>query len=203
MNSKQKAHLSEPLLSRIPVGWYFALGAVLVFGLALGLPAWHGARMSKMDMNTPQPLQNKAAQGFSLKDVNGQTYTLTPGDGKTHLVLFYMGYFCGDCRVQVGNLAQSATQLKQAADVVAISVDPASESQKMDQVLHSAFRLLSDPDLRVIRHYQMEMMGGSPMADRGYAIIDPRGIVRVQTLDSNYGDHASKILAQLKAASAP
>ena len=33
------------------------------------------------------------AAGFSLPDQYGQTYTLTPGDGKNHLLVFYMGYF--------------------------------------------------------------------------------------------------------------
>lgn len=33
------------------------------------------------------------APGFSLPDQHGQMYTLTPGDGKSHLLIFYMGYF--------------------------------------------------------------------------------------------------------------
>jgi cytochrome oxidase Cu insertion factor (SCO1/SenC/PrrC family) len=33
------------------------------------------------------------APGFSLPDQHGQIYTLTPGDGKNHLLVFYMGYF--------------------------------------------------------------------------------------------------------------
>lgn len=188
-----------PLWERVPVGLIIVIAGVVILGLMIGLPAWSQSRMANMSMSTAQTLEGAKAKAFSLKDLNGQTYTLTPGDGRAHVLVFYMGYFCGLCREQMGNLARSANDLSRAAEVVAISVDPPSELQKMDQVLNGAFRLLSDPDLSVIRQYQMEMLGGSPMADRGYVIIDGKGVVRAQSLDSDIGSHAQKILAQLKA----
>ena len=36
---------------------------------------------------------DKPAPGFSLPNQYKQPYTLTPGDGKNHLLVFYMGYF--------------------------------------------------------------------------------------------------------------
>jgi hypothetical protein len=43
------------------------------------------------------PLQaaaiDKPAPGFSLPNQYKQTYTLTPGDGKNHVLVFYMGNF--------------------------------------------------------------------------------------------------------------
>ena len=33
------------------------------------------------------------APGFSLRNQYAQTYTLTPGDGKNHLLVFFMGNF--------------------------------------------------------------------------------------------------------------
>jgi len=44
----------------------------------------NGANLDEMTLHAP---------GFSLPDQHGQTYTLTPGDGKNHLLVFYMGYF--------------------------------------------------------------------------------------------------------------
>ena len=41
--------------------------------------------------NSEEPLGE--APGFSLPDQHGQIYTLTPGDGKNHFLVFYMGYF--------------------------------------------------------------------------------------------------------------
>lgn len=35
----------------------------------------------------------KPAVGFTLQNANGQAYTFDPGDGKNHLLVFYMGYF--------------------------------------------------------------------------------------------------------------
>jgi cytochrome oxidase Cu insertion factor (SCO1/SenC/PrrC family) len=34
-----------------------------------------------------------SAPAFSLQNQHGQTYTLTPADGKNHVLVFYMGYF--------------------------------------------------------------------------------------------------------------
>ena len=34
-----------------------------------------------------------SAPTFSLQNQYGQTYTLIPGDGKNHVLIFYMGYF--------------------------------------------------------------------------------------------------------------
>lgn len=33
------------------------------------------------------------APAFTLPDQSGETYTFTPGDGKDHVLVFYMGYF--------------------------------------------------------------------------------------------------------------
>ena len=33
------------------------------------------------------------APGFTLRDVQGKSYVVRPGDGKAHLLVFYMGYF--------------------------------------------------------------------------------------------------------------
>jgi cytochrome oxidase Cu insertion factor (SCO1/SenC/PrrC family) len=33
------------------------------------------------------------APAFTLSDQSGQTYNFTPGDGKDHVLVFYMGYF--------------------------------------------------------------------------------------------------------------
>lgn len=33
------------------------------------------------------------APAFTLSDQRGETYDFTPGDGKDHVLVFYMGYF--------------------------------------------------------------------------------------------------------------
>lgn len=90
-----------PLWERVPTWAFFVVGSVVILGLAIGLPTYlsqrHHAPSSSAPASAGKPataaLIGKPAPGFSLQDVNGQSYTLTPGDGKAHLLVFYMGYF--------------------------------------------------------------------------------------------------------------
>jgi cytochrome oxidase Cu insertion factor (SCO1/SenC/PrrC family) len=52
---------------------------------AAGLPS-SGAALNVAAIGQPAPR-------FSLPNQYGQTYTLTPGDGKNHVLVFYMGNF--------------------------------------------------------------------------------------------------------------
>ena len=85
------------------------------------------------------------------------------------------------------------------AEVVAISVDPHAESQKLDELLNRAFPLLGDRDLRVISAYQMRhQMGSETVGNMGYVIIDGRGVVRKIAVDPLFGRHADSILESLR-----
>ena len=85
------------------------------------------------------------------------------------------------------------------AEVVAISSEVQEEAQKMDQLLGGAFPLLSDPNLQVIRAYQMEHpKSGGTIGNMGYAIIDENGNLRKVTVDPLFGHHADDIIESLK-----
>ena len=82
---------------------------------------------------------------------------------------------------------------------MAISTDPASESQKLDKLIDKAFPLLSDPDLRVIVPYGMRHeMGSMTVGNMGYVIIDGGGQVRKIEVDPLFGRHADAILQSLR-----
>lgn len=85
------------------------------------------------------------------------------------------------------------------AEVVAISADGLSESQKTDHVLGGAFPILADPELQVIGAYRMEHeMGGTTVGNMGYVIIDGKGDVREMVVDPLFGQHADAIVQSLK-----
>ena len=85
---------------RTPVWTYIMLGLVAL-GLGIGLAVYFSqSRQSSPATSSPSqagPLGlavvGQPAPGFSLTDQYGQPYTLSPGDGKNHLLVFYMGYF--------------------------------------------------------------------------------------------------------------
>ena len=90
-------------------------------------------------------------------------------------------------------------ELNRLAEVVAISVDPPSESRKLDQLLNGVFHMLSDPELKVIRAYQMEhQMGRETVGNMGYVVIDGKGLVRKIAVDPLFGRHADVILQSLR-----
>jgi cytochrome oxidase Cu insertion factor (SCO1/SenC/PrrC family) len=78
--------------------WWFYLGIGLAAVAVIGLVLYSILGASLLPTSGPTnaaisggPLGR--APGFSLPDQHGQMYTLTPGDGKNHLLVFYMGYF--------------------------------------------------------------------------------------------------------------
>ena len=84
--------------------------------------------------------------------------------------------------------------------MLAISIDPPSESVKMDSLLRGAFPLLSDPDLKVADAYGMGVhFGREAMAAMGYVIIDGQRRLRHREIDPLFGDHYERILAVLTA----
>ena len=80
---------------------YMLALSLLVVGAGVGLAVYFSqGRGSSQAASTPSqagPLRlavvGQPAPGFSLMDQTGQPYTLSPGDGKNHLLVFYMGYF--------------------------------------------------------------------------------------------------------------
>ena len=87
-------------LRRSPL-WVYILVGGLALAVAIGLAAYFTQRgESSPAASSPssgEPLSAAAvgqpAPGFSLPNQYKEPYTLTPGDGKNHLLVFYMGYF--------------------------------------------------------------------------------------------------------------
>ena len=75
---------------------YFIAGIAVVTAIGVAFYAIMGTSLFSSDDPTNGANLDEIslrAPGFSLPDQNGQAYTLTPGDGKNHLLVFYMGYF--------------------------------------------------------------------------------------------------------------
>ncbi len=177
------------LLFILAIGAFFSIASLSCSG-------------SSNDSQSSQPSKIKAgdsAPQFTAVDYKGKPYRLEDFRGQKVLLVFYMGYFCGGCKQNLSDLAKSADELKREAAVLAISVDPPSESVKMNQLLNGAFTLISDPELKIIRDYDVEMANmASPMADDWYVIIDKDGQISTRVQDTLFGQHADRILSALK-----
>ena len=91
--------VSTPVWRRVPIWAYVLVLAVIVAGISL--PLYLGQRgSSAQSTGTPNSAAppgvaavGQSAPGFALNDSYGQTYALTPGDGRAHILVFYMGNF--------------------------------------------------------------------------------------------------------------
>ena len=180
---------SAPERDRRPGRGKLAVFLLAAFLLIAILSACGGDDASESAMAGDQ------APAFTLSDQFGETYNFTPGDGRDHVLVFYMGYFCGGCRTQLGELAKQIDELSSQAEVVAISVDSPDESAKMNRLIDGRVRLLEDSDLNVIRRYDMEMEGN--MANAGYVIVNGDGQIVERKTDPLFGNHVSDMLAAL------
>ena len=95
-DKKKRPPTSTSVWGRVPL-WAYVIVVGAALGLAIGLPVYlsQGSKSSPTNNTVPSNVTavSRPAPGFSLKDPYGQTYTLKPGDGKAHLLVFYMGYF--------------------------------------------------------------------------------------------------------------
>ena len=186
----------------IGVGGLAVAGLAIALALASGDEPRPAPTASLLGGRSEVPLGvGQQAPRFTLSEASGDSYEFRPGDDKVHLFVFYMGYFCGACRVQLGDLAERQ-ELRRLGDVVAVSSDPLSEGRKMDQLLNGSLPLLLDHQLTMITPYHMrlELGGGEIGSNMGYVVVDGRGVVRKWTVDPLFGSHLDAIIQDLEAA---
>lgn len=97
-------------------------------------------------------------------------------------------------------LQRSADLLRQRADVYVLNRDTPQESLRLRGITGMSFPVLLDRDLAVARRYDLLPKPGQPMggmrgvAQMGFVVVDPKGVIRVQRADILFGQHAGQIL---------
>ena len=146
------------------------------------------------------------APEFSAPDQFGHTQTLeTLRGSKGTVLLFYRSAdWCPYCKGQLIQLQAAKEHFdKQGIKLAGISYDSVdilkffSDRRKID------FPLLSDPDSKIIRMYQVlnsEAVGpNAGMARPGYFFIDPEGVIREKFFEAKYRERltGNTVLAKL------
>jgi peroxiredoxin len=95
--------------------------------------------------------------------------------------------------VQLGKLQNRLNEIEGAgAAVFAISIDKPDDARALRRELGLTFPMLSDPDMRVIRAFDMKGEA-MKMADMGYVIVDRQGRIRTKRIDRYFGDNIGMI----------
>lgn len=112
------------------------------------------------------------APDFTLKDLNGENWSLHEYEGKTVVLLFYPGDDAPVCTAQLCSVRDNWSQYKETgAEVVGISMDSEASHKSFADKYNLTLRLLSDRKGTVVNDYGMKSwFAGSSV--RGVVIID-------------------------------
>lgn len=147
------------------------------------------------------PLLNCQAPDFELRDVNGQTQTLSSirGEGPA-IVVFYYGYGCSHCVAQLFGLDQDRRHFEElGVPIIAISSDmPEHTREKYQEYGRFTFPVMSDPDNAVAQKYGTFSPATPSQPERqvhGTFMISPEGTVEwVNTGNEPFIDNKTLLL---------
>ena len=118
---------------------------------------------------------NDPAPEFTLKDGEGNDWTLGKHLGKTVVLLFYPGDNTPVCTAQLCSVRDHWSEYQATgAEVVGISTDSVEAHKGFAEKNQLPLRLLSDPDRKVSEMYDMKSWLPGRSA-RGVVVIDKNG----------------------------
>lgn len=118
---------------------------------------------------------NEKAPDFTLKDGEGNRWSLSDQKGKTVVLLFYPGDNTPVCTAQLCSVRDHWSEYQATgAEVVGISTDTVESHQGFADKHKLPLRLLSDSDRKVSEMYDMKSWLPGRSA-RGVVVIDKEG----------------------------
>lgn len=130
--------------------------------------------MSKQ--NSPQV--GEPAPDFSLKDGDGNSWSLTNNRGKVVVLLFYPGDETPICTRQMCSLRDRWKDYSSTgAEIVGLSTDSVESHQKFSEHHQLPLRLLSDAGGEVAKLYGAQSLIPGKVA-RSVFVIDANGVIR-------------------------
>ena len=168
--------------------WIVLLILVVVGGLAWRFAFAGGA-----------PEVGSLAADFTLPSQDGTPVSLKDFRGKWVVLYFYPKDMTKGCTIEAHNFQRDQDQYaKRNTVVLGVSVDSVDSHKQFCTKEGLNFKLLADPDHKVVSEYGSLMnLGITQIASRHTFVIDPQGkIVRsYMTVDPN--GHSQEVLAAL------
>ena len=141
--------------------------------------------------------------GFTLKDGDGNDWTLSEQRGKTVVLLFYPGDNTPVCTAQLCSVRDHWSEYQATgAEVVGISTDTVESHKGFAEKNRLPLRLLSDAEGEVSRKYSMKSWLPGRSA-RGVVVIDKEGKIaysKAQPL-SLFRPADAEVIAAIRSAS--
>jgi peroxiredoxin Q/BCP len=149
----------------------------------------------------PQPPSvGTAAPTFTLPNQEGQAVSLGEYKGKWVVLYFYPKDFTSGCTIEAHNFQRDLDKYTQKnAVILGVSVDTVDSHKGFCTKESLNFKLLADPDHKVVDKYGSVMQFGTmTLAARNTFLIDPAGVIRKVYLKVGPEGHSSEVLADLQ-----
>jgi thioredoxin-dependent peroxiredoxin len=146
----------------------------------------------------------KKAPPFTLEGTGGP-WSLGQGSGTAVVIYFYPRDNTSGCTQEGVDFSALSAQFKRAkALIFGISPDSIASHEKFKKKMSFAFDLLSDPDQKVCKLYDVirekSMYGRKYLGvERSTFLIDGKGVLRHEWRKVKVKDHAEAVLAAVKA----
>ncbi|WP_088240621.1 peroxiredoxin [Calothrix rhizosoleniae] len=135
------------------------------------------------------------APGFTVKDTNGNTVSLSDFQGKTVVLYFYPKDDTPGCTKQACSFRDATPEYKNKDVVVlGVSADDEASHQAFTQKYNLTFPLLADTEKALINSYDVD---GGGYAKRVTYVIDGAGKIIHVDASVNTSSHASDVLSVL------
>ena len=149
--------------------------------------------------DSPMPQAGQQAPGFTLPSQDGTQISLDSFKGKWVVLYFYPKDMTSGCTKEAHNFqADQDKYTKDNAVILGVSVDSVDSHKQFCTKENLTFRLLADPDKKVVKAYgSLGNFGPVEIAKRNTFLIDPTGkIVKVWT-GVDPSKHSEEVLAEL------
>ncbi len=169
---------------------FFAIAAVLV------IPA---VFLTVHAADQTIPTAGQVAPTFTLPSQDGSQIALDSFRGKWVVLYFYPKDMTQGCTIEAHNFQRDLSKFEaDNAVIVGVSVDTPDSHKQFCTKEGLTFRLLADPDHKVVDEYGSQgHFGPMTIANRNTFLIDPQGkIVKVWTkVDPSH--HSEEVLSEL------
>ncbi len=171
---------------------FVLIAAVLLIAVGFVFVNVHAA-------DQPMPAAGQAAPTFTLPSQDGSQISLDSFHGKWVVLYFYPKDMTQGCTIEAHNFQRDLPKFESAnAVIVGVSVDTPDSHKQFCTKEGLTFRLLADPDHKVVDEYgSLGHFGPMTIANRNTFLISPEGkIVKVWTkVDPSH--HSEEVLQEL------
>jgi peroxiredoxin Q/BCP len=124
------------------------------------------------------------APGFTAKDQNGKTVSLSDFKGKKVILYFYPQDNTPTCTTEACNFRDNyQSMLSKGFEVIGVSPDTEKSHKKFEKKFNLPFPLIADPDRKIVEAYglwvEKMMFGRKYMGTaRTTFVIDENGVIK-------------------------